>query len=178
MKRVFGGLALLVFASCGGSNRFVTPCSPPPAQPDEIPVTIEATARLNPDTEGNPLPTEIRIYQLSDVVTMDRANFEEVWQNAAETLGESLLEEETITIYPGSSQTLRIQTNPELRAIAAMAIVREPTGRSWRAIATLPSPPAASGEPQFPPCPPPPPAPSVNFRADGYRVERVQSAIQ
>ncbi len=171
----FSILALPVFAAavlagaCGGTPR-------PSCDPQEnANLRIEATDRLNPDEDGRPLPTKVRIYQLANIGAMETATFEEIWEHDADTLGDAMLGMDEVWIYPESRMNRQFERNPEANYIVGVAIVRRPTGVSWRTILELP-PPAAEAQCaalQANPDAPPEEQPNVYlaFELDDYQIE-------
>ncbi len=154
-------------AGCASSPETRASCAPP----NPIALTIEATSRLNPDAEGRALPTELRIYQLRHTNALEMATFEDVWSNAAGILGEALVSEETLTLYPGDQLQRQIQPSEEAQALALVAIVREPRGRTWRAIVPM-NRHASSAES----CPVLEPNRLI-LRLDDYRIEAITPRI-
>jgi len=132
--------ALALLGACGGNNARPT-CDPQ----ENANLRIEATDRLNPDESGRPLPTKVRIYQLANIGTMETATFEEIWENDEETLGDAFLGKDEVWIYPDSRMSRQFERNPDANYIVGVAIVRRPTGVSWRTILELP-PPAAQAQ--------------------------------
>lgn len=166
-------ISLLVFAALASAcaNTARPSCDPQ----ENANLRIEATDRLNPDEEGRPLPTIVRIYQLANIGTMETATFEEIWQNDEETLGEAFLGKDEVWIYPDSRIGRQFERNPDANFIVGVAIVRRPTGVSWRTILELP-PPAAEAQcaalqenPEA--APEEPPTVALAFELDDYQIE-------
>ncbi|AKF08818.1 type VI secretion system lipoprotein TssJ [Sandaracinus amylolyticus] len=135
--------------------------------PAPIALTIEATPRMNPDAEGRALPTELRLYQVRDASALEMASFEDVWQDAATVLGDALVSEETLTVYPEARLTRELHPSPEAQAIVAVVIVRQPAGRTWRAVV-----PMTRSERSEESCPALEPG-RLLLRLDDYRVEAI-----
>jgi len=137
-------------------------------------MVIEASDRLNPDESGRSLPTIIRIYQLSNVGALEQASFQEVWHTPDVALGESLLAQEELTIYPEQTLHRGFDRNPEANFVVAMGIFRQPVGTTWRSVIALPAPRSegqcaaqqGSSDP-----PPPPPIPHLSFFVENNRIE-------
>jgi type VI secretion system protein VasD len=165
-----GAPLLLLAAGCGAA----------PARPDCDPqetgnLRIEASERANPDPDGRPLPTIVRIYQLANLGTAETATFEELHESDADTLGDALLGRDEVVVYPGTRQLRQFERNPDANFILGMAVVRRPAGVSWRTILELP-PPAADAQcaalQEDPEAPPPePPDLSLVFELDDYQIE-------
>jgi len=166
---VFLALMSVAVAGCGGTQ------SPACEIPEQGNLSIEATERLNPDDAGRPLPTIIRIYQLDGLGSLELASFEQIWQEAEDTLGETLLVADEVTVYPGTTVHRTFERDPAANFLVGVAIVRRPAGVSWRTVLELP----ASAEAQR--CaalqenpeeaPPLPDVSRVQFRVDMYTIE-------
>ncbi len=145
--------SIAVLGACGlfgGSSR------PEPA-PAPIEVVVVADARLNPDEMGRSLPTVVRLYQLKSSGKIEGADFDAIYRQPKEALGEDLLQADEITISPGDTTRRRLELDKSARAVAAVAVLRRPAGVSWRAVAELPS----QGEARV-----------ITFAVEGYRIER------
>lgn len=157
-------LSALVFAAGGCASARAAearPCTLP------IEVALEASARLNPDLDGTPLPTVVRLYQLAALERIEQADFDALWDDPKDVLAEDVLASRELTLFPGNTQRLQVELRPDVRFLAAMAVVRQPTGTQWRALMPLPESArmcaayAASGAP----------SPALTFQFDGYRAE-------
>jgi type VI secretion system protein VasD len=159
-KRTCLSVCLLIEA-CATTAVEARPCTLP------IEVALEATARLNPDVDGTPLPTVVRLYQLSALERIEQADFQQLWEHPAEALERDVLATRELTLFPGRSQRVPVALRPDIRFLAAMAVVREPTGNQWRALLPLPESArlcAAYAQRGAP-------SPAVTFQFDGYRAE-------
>jgi type VI secretion system protein VasD len=152
---------LMVSSGCAHERAEGKPCTLP------IEVALEASARLNPDLDGTPLPTVVRLYQLAALERMEQADFQALWDRPTEVLAQDMLAARELTLFPGNAQRVPVQLRPEVRFLAAMAVVRQPTGNQWRALLPLPESArmcAAYAEHGAP-------SPAVSFQFDGYRAE-------
>ena len=156
-------LALLALPGCASSPETRPECADPPP----LALTIEATPRLNPDVEGRALPTELRVYQVRDASALEMASFEDVWQGGEAVLGDDLVSAETLTIYPGDRLERALRPAEDTAAIVAVVIVRQPAGRTWRAVVPMTRPEPGEGH-----CPAPEPGRLV-LRLDDYRIEAI-----
>jgi type VI secretion system VasD/TssJ family lipoprotein len=73
----------------------------------------------------------VRVYQLKSADPLDHTSFEEVWTQAADLLGESLLDAQEYSVYPGEQRQWTAALLPEARALAFVALFREPRGSDW-----------------------------------------------
>lgn len=156
-------LALLLLTGCRGCSRPQAPriCSSP------VPVSIEATAQVNPDTAGAALPTVVRLYQLRSPTRLEQAEFTDIWQRPKETLADDLVQEVEVTAFPESARQMSLTIQPGAQFLAGVAIVRLPTGTQWRTIVPLPR----SGKPCAGPEQAGSPLPAISFHVDRYRIE-------
>jgi type VI secretion system protein VasD len=152
--RVLLAIAAVSLATGCGLFRSSSP-APKPATP--IDVEIVAAHRLNPDEQGQALPTMVHIYQLTSATKLEGADFERLYRNAKETLGGELLRSEEVTLSPGETLKRRVERDPAAKFIAVVPLFRRPAGSTWRAVTELP----------------PPNAKSVNakFLVEGYSIE-------
>jgi type VI secretion system protein VasD len=152
LRRLGAVLALGMAIGCGGSK-------PAPSQETILPLEVQVVAslRLNLDEQGESLPTVVRLYQLKSTSRLDRSEYDQVYRDPKEALGEELLQADELVLSPGQVARRRVERDRAARALAVVAIVRRPVGLSWRAIAELP-PPGQRAE--------------LTFSVEGYRVER------
>jgi len=125
--------------------------------PLPIEVVVTASDRLNPDEQGQSLPTMVRIFQLKSTAKLEAADFDPLYRRPKEVLGEDLLHLEELTLSPGQSVRRQLDRDPAARAIAVVGLFRKPSGLSWRALAEIPPSDKRA---------------SMLFLAEGYRIER------
>jgi type VI secretion system protein VasD len=142
--------AIALAAACRSSQ-------PAPEAPSPLDLEIAAGARLNPNDQGQPLPTVVRIYQLRSTGKLERTEFDRLYRQPKEALGEDLLQGEEVTLSPGETMKRRVDRDRGARYVAVVALFRRPTGASWKAVAELGAP--AQGA-------------TLKFIVDGYRIER------
>jgi type VI secretion system protein VasD len=158
MVGVLGGL---MCAACGAAQKPAAPCTLP------VKVRLEAGERINLDTQGEPLPTVVRLYQMKEIIRVEESDFAQIWETPEETLGPDLGKVQEFTLFPGQEQTVDVSLSPEIRFVVGVAIFRRPTGTQWRSIVPLPSSErlcgayAEKGAPE----------PGLVFKFDNYRVE-------
>jgi type VI secretion system VasD/TssJ family lipoprotein len=118
----------------------LTACSKPTVctVPEPANLWVRGTNGLNPDPDGSPLPTLVRVYQLSNVGELEQASFEEMMRTPEEVLGESILATEELTVYPGRSTFRVFERNPGANYVVAVAVVRQPSGNQWRTVMPMP----------------------------------------
>jgi type VI secretion system protein VasD len=125
--------------------------------PGPIQISILGSSRLNPDEQGQSLPTVVKIYQLKAAARVEGADFEGLYRHEKETLGEDLIRVDDLVIGPGQQETKTLERDKAARALVAVAIFRRPAGTSWRSIVELP-PSGKTSE--------------LSFTLEDYRIER------
>jgi type VI secretion system protein VasD len=106
--------------------------------PDTVKLELESSDRLNPDERGRSLPTIVRVYQLTDLGKLERSAFDDIWEHDKETLGQTLVKGEELTIYPGQVTVKRLKRDAKADFLVGVAVFRTPIGGSWRTIQEWP----------------------------------------
>lgn len=128
-----------LFAQACGSSVFSSP--PPTCKiPKAVELEIETSDRVNLDADGRALPTQLRLYQLTELSFLQSATFEDIWQKAKETLGATLVAFEELTTYPGQVAVRRFDRDEKADFLVGVAIFRNPIGSTWRTIQEFPLP--------------------------------------
>jgi len=148
-------IAALAFVGCSSAHR-------PAAKQGEAPkaceaknpvLTISASERSNASTGGQGRPVQVRIYQLKSDARLKNAKFEEIWQGDAAALQTELVKMDEYTVYPGQTKQVTVTPSPDARTLAAVALFREPQGKSWFLTYDLEppkkEPPCPASEPQI-----------------------------
>jgi type VI secretion system protein VasD len=159
------GVLLLALCMCAGCRSK----TPPPASACTLPskIKLEATERINPNSAGEALPTQVRLYQLKEIVKVEEADFAAIWEQPKETLADDLLQVQEFTLFPGQTELVDVALTPAARYLVGVAIFRRPTGNQWRSVIPLPASERLCaaykerGAPQ----------PAIVFRFDQYRIE-------
>lgn len=140
----------------------VAACSKPAvcSQPEPANLWIQGSEDLNPDPSGDPLPTLVRVYQLSNLGELEQASFEEMMQRPEEVLGDTFLGMEEVTVYPGRSTFRSFERDPGANYVVGVAVVRQPGGTQWRSVLQMPGCGKRAGD-----------RPMVRFFVDGYAIE-------
>lgn len=147
-------LVALALAGCAGTLAAAPVCE----RPASLDVALASGPLLNPDPSGTPLPTEIRVLALREPDALASATFEDAWQPSG-ALAAAIVSTEVVTLYPGESAHVAIAPGAEVHALAALAIVRQPAGRTWRVVVPVEELPCGSDA-------------TLALRVDEYRIER------
>lgn len=109
------------------------PAAKEPQAPCPVPnpvLTISASDQVNANA-GHGRPVQIRIYQLKNDGRLQTAKFEDVWQNDKTAFADDLVKVDEYTVFPGETKSVKVARVPEAQNLAAVALFREPQGRSW-----------------------------------------------
>ncbi len=106
--------------------------------PGPIKVSIRASKRLNPDEQGQSLPTVVKVFQLKSPGKAEGADFDGLYRREKETLGEDLVQVDEMVIGPDQEETRTLARDKAVKAVAVVAVFRRPAGTSWRSIVELP----------------------------------------
>jgi type VI secretion system protein VasD len=125
------GLALAALFGCSSRQAAPAPQTATPCAASDPIVSISASDRVNSSSGGQGRPVQLRLYQLKSDARLVTAKFDDIWQNSAVTLDSDLLKVEEHTIYPGETKLVKVARSPEAQSLAAVALFREPQGKSW-----------------------------------------------
>ena len=101
------------------------------------------------------------------MIRLEESDFERVWEQPAEALGNDVVDVQERTLFPSHQEIVDVELSPKTRFVVAMAVYRRPTGTQWRSVMPLPRSEqlceayAKAGAP----------LPALTFRFDMYRVE-------
>ncbi len=97
-----------------------------------VQLQIQASQLINPDPNGEALPTVVRLYQVKGELAMDDLDFATLWASEdPKSLGERFLSAEEMTIYPGQADQRLLPVEQDATHIIAAAWFREPLGNTW-----------------------------------------------
>ena len=132
MRKPLVAAALLV-AACGlipGGSK----------NPAPLRVEVEAAARLNPDEQGESLPTTVRVYQLASAGKARDVELVDLLRDPKAALGTDVLGVADLVVQPGGRAAQTLERDKGTRAVLVAALVRRPAGGTWRDVVDLPSP--------------------------------------
>ena len=107
--------------------------------PDDAQLELESSDRVNPDEQGRSLPTQIVVYQVTDLTKLEAATLRALNDPKA-ALGSTLVSTEDLTIYPGQVMVHRFKRDSKAEYLVVAAIFRTPQGEAWRSAQEWPLP--------------------------------------
>jgi type VI secretion system protein VasD len=140
MKGILGYVVAATLLGC--SAKPAPAAKEPTACQPTIPVlSVSASDRINPSAAGQPRPVQLRVYQLKSDAKLVTAKFEDIWQNDAAALEPDLVKVDEYTVFPGETKVLKVSRNADAHNLAAVALFREPQGKTWFLTYELEAPP-------------------------------------
>jgi type VI secretion system protein VasD len=132
----FGLCTALALGAC--KNKDKETCNPDDYTYKEIALHIQASADLNLDGDGNPLPTVVRVYQLSGDLATRSLDFTEMWEDGKTALGDEYLSDKEFQIYAESSEVIQITPEKDARYILAFGGFQQAVGNTWYTVYEIP----------------------------------------
>ncbi|PRQ03603.1 Type VI secretion lipoprotein [Enhygromyxa salina] len=127
----------LSLGACKNNNKDT--CTPDDYVYEEIALYVQASPDLNLDEEGNPLPTVVRIYQLSGDLATRSLDFTELWEDHEAALGDEYISDKEFQIYPDSDELIKITPEDGARYILAFGVFQQPVGNTWYRVYEVPN---------------------------------------
>jgi len=115
----------------------------PPCEPDTVKwgvsLVIGAGTRVNPNDEGEALPTVVRVFQMRGELAAEDIDPEQVFEvEKAEELGEDFLAFDELLMAPSSSDLRTIPLKEEATHLMAAGLFRQTLGRTWYTLYEIP----------------------------------------
>ncbi len=114
---------LLGLAACGGT-------------PSVVNVAVTGSSDLN-TYDGIANPVQVRLYQLKSTDKFTNADYFQLADKEAATLGDQLITREDQFIHPGQTTNVAITTKPGVRFIGIAAAYRDIDHATWRVTAPV-----------------------------------------
>jgi type VI secretion system protein VasD len=120
-------LSLMLLSGCGGGGD-----SAAAPKTTGLRFIVAADELINPNTESQPAPVVVRIYELKSLNAFLQATFFQLLDNDTALLGPDMLGKREIEIKPGEKQAFDRATPVETRYIGVIAGFRESDKATWR----------------------------------------------
>lgn len=117
----------------------ITACASNPMGlfPTKIKAQVLASHEINPDINNRPSPLVVRIYELNSAATFNNAEFFQLYDEEAATLGGDLVARQEFEISPGEGRELIFKPQENTRVLGVLAAFRNFDQAIWRATAKL-----------------------------------------
>lgn len=138
--------ATVVVAAASAATAVACSQPVPPKEPEacklqKVNMTILAAPRINQADNGDARPVQLRIYQLAADVRLNNASFNDIWKADKATLADDFVKSEEMSVYPDSRTDVTFERDDKAQVIGAVALFRNPKGRSWYTTFELPPSP-------------------------------------
>jgi type VI secretion system protein VasD len=117
-------LSLLLVSGCGGGDKG--------PKTTGLRFIVDADELINPNSESQPSPVLVRIYELKSLTAFQQATFFELLDNDTTLLGQDMVAKREIEIKPGERQAFDRATPVETHFIGVIAGFRENDKATWR----------------------------------------------
>lgn len=151
-RRILGSIAIValtlgsavVMTSAGCKSEILPVKEPKKCTLQQVNMTVLASPTINPNVDGEPRPVVVRLYQLKNDVNLQNATFDQIWKNDKATLGDDLVKVDELAVYPNSRTEVKFERDESAGYVVAVALFRNPKGKSWFTSFELPPAPAKS----------------------------------
>jgi type VI secretion system protein VasD len=137
-------------SSCGSAPPPKAADAAKACEPQPTELSIAASDSVNGEGAGQGRPVQVRIYQLKTDARLKIASFQDIWQNDKATLQSDFVKVDEYTAFPKQSKSVNLGPSPEGGVVAAVALFREPRGKSWFVTYELEATPKAEPCPKGP----------------------------
>jgi type VI secretion system protein VasD len=114
-------------------------CGSKPPPPTIVQLTVKAAANINPDADNRPSPVVLRAYQLAATDGFDKADFFQLYEKDAATLGADMADRQEIAVAPGASKTVTLEFKPNAKFLGVIVAFRGIDRATWRADTPVPA---------------------------------------
>jgi type VI secretion system protein VasD len=141
MTRLLGFIVAAALVTVGCAK---APPGPPPLTiaagkgASKAPMTIAASADVNPDASGRPSPIVVRIYQLRTDAAFTSAEFFALYDEEQKVLGPELISRDEFMVGPTEKRTIDVSLSAETRFVGAVAAFRDIRNAQWRSVLAAP----------------------------------------
>jgi type VI secretion system protein VasD len=125
----------IALSACGGGDK-----GPPTTT---LRFIIDGDEFINPNSESEPSPVVVRVYELKVLTAFEQADFYQLLDNDTAALGADLVAKREFEIKPGERQGFDRNSPDDTRYIGVIAGYRDIQNATWRA--SLESKPGQSG---------------------------------
>ncbi|NWO05746.1 MAG: type VI secretion system lipoprotein TssJ [Alteromonadaceae bacterium] len=114
---------ILVLGGCVVANAIVEPYTD---------LHFQAYGNINPDDSGRSSPLVVRVYELNSAAAFRDAGFFELYDNAPDVLGETLLGTTELIVRPGRGRNQMMRLHRNTTHIGVIGAFRDIDNADWK----------------------------------------------
>ena len=116
----------------------------PAKEATKLEILIEASAKVNQDSQGRGVPIQVKVFELKEVSAFESADFFGLMQDEKTTLAAEMTNKYEYVLRPGQKALIERKSHTETTAIGIVAGYRELASSEWRALVPLTEAPEAA----------------------------------
>lgn len=132
-RGICGGLLVLpglaALPACSGGT--------PAVKTTSLEFAIEADQEINPNSDGNPAPILLRVYELKTKTAFEQASFFELLDGDTTKLGPELVAKREFEVKPGEKSTFKRDSPTDAKHVGVIAGFREINTANWRSVVDI-----------------------------------------
>jgi type VI secretion system protein VasD len=117
---------------------FLTACGSTSENNVDFKYLISATSDINPDIEGLPSSVIVRVYQLTNKINFENANYDELFESDHNVLGTEFITLNEYFVDPNSKNDVDLKISENTRFIGIVVGYRSVEMVTWRTVITVP----------------------------------------
>ena len=116
----------------------VAGCAPAPPPPTVVNLTLSASLDVNPSQSGQAAPVQIVVYQLASASGFNGAEFFQLFNKDAATLGADMLKRDQFILAPGETKTATLMPTDAVKTLGVFAAYQGYQAVKWRGTVDIP----------------------------------------
>ena len=117
---------------------FLTACSSTSENNVDFRYLISAASDINPDIEGRPSSVIVRVYQLTNKINFENANYNELFESEHNALGTEYITLNEYFIDPNSKKDIDLKISENAKYIGVVVGYRSVDMVTWRTVMAVP----------------------------------------
>jgi len=99
---------------------------------------ISAASDINPDIEGRPSSVIVRVYQLTDKLNFENANYDELFESGHNALGTEFITLNEYLVDPNTKNDVDLKISENAKFIGVVVGYRSVDMVTWRTVKSVP----------------------------------------
>ncbi|MCI2283413.1 type VI secretion system lipoprotein TssJ [Colwellia sp. MSW7] len=117
---------------------FLTACSSTTENNVDFRYLISAASDINPDIEGKPSSVIVRVYQLTNKINFENANYNELFESNHNALGTEFITLNEYFVDPDSKNDVDLKISENAKFIGVVVGYRSVDMVTWRTVMKVP----------------------------------------